>query len=384
MPANITHMLIAHKAFQTLKTKGIKEFEEFANLLDDTAGSKNYKAYVNLGSVGPDLYYYAKLSGSVKDMLKEGFVQAKGVTPWSYHLHSHRPNEFPLKLVEVIFRDVVRKNGQVKLEVDDMRKLAYVAGHLTHMAADQIIHPVVNSIAGPYYRMGENRRKHRECEVFQDYFLYTEVYRLEEKSGSKYDFFEQDFRKWADCVRGMTLKNAEDWFRYFLQRGFVETYSSCPGEDEIENSVDNLLLVLRSCRQVGPYKKADKEYRKHKEKSKMYQDYIRKVDYIKFYRLAIELSVVYLIGLYEVYFVLKQGKDFTDKHKKRFLKIVSDADLSCPLKQKIFEKASAALRNKRNMEAAFRTHTSGLLTKTKFVTPNRIFKTISDKDILRA
>ncbi len=384
MPANITHMLIAHKAFKTLKTKGINEFEEFANLLDDTSKSKNYKAYVNLGSVGPDLYYYSKMSSSVKDMIKEGFVQAKGVTPWSYHLHSHRPNEFPLKLVEVIFRDVIRKKGEVKLDVDDYRKLAYVAGHLTHIAADQIIHPIVNSVAGPYYRRGDNRKKHRECEVFQDYFLYTEIYRLEEKTGTKYDFFEQDFRRWADCVRGMTFKNAEDWFRYFLQRGFVETYSACPSEDDIENSVDNLLLVLKVCQQVGPYKKADKEYSKDKEKSKMYQDYIKKVDYIKFYRLAVELAVVYLIALYEVYFELKQGKDFTDKHKRRFLRIVSDADLSCPLKQNIFEKSSSALRNKSSMGATFKAHTTGLLTKTKFVTPNRIFKTVSDKDILRA
>jgi len=384
MPANITHMLIAHKAFKTLKTKGINEFEEFANLLDDTSKSKNYRAYVNLGSVGPDLYYYTKMSSSVKDMLKEGFVQAKGVTPWSYHLHSHRPNEFPLKLVEVIFRDVIRKNSNVKLDVDDYKKLAYIAGHLTHIAADQIIHPVVNSVAGPYYRKGENRKKHRECEVFQDYFLYTEVYRLEEKTGSKYDFFEQDFRQWADCVRGMTFKNAEEWFRYFLQRGFVETYSSSPSEEDIENSVDNLLLVLKVCQQVGPYKKADKEYRKDKQKSRMYKDYIKNVDYIKFYRLAVELSVVYLIALYEIYFVLKEGKDFTDKHKRRFLRIVSDADLSCPLKQNIFEKASAALRNKRNMTAAIKTHTSGLLTKTKFITPIRIFKTESDRDLLQA
>jgi hypothetical protein len=384
MPANITHMLIAHKALQTLKTKGVKEFEEFANLLDDTSKDKNYKAYVNLGSVGPDLYYYSKMSSSVKDMLTEGFVQAKGVTPWSYHLHSHRPNVFPLKLVEVIFRDVIRTNGNVKPDVDDYRKLAYTAGHLTHIAADQIIHPVVNSVAGPYYRSGENRKTHRECEVFQDYFLYTEVYRLEDKTGSKYDFFEQDFRQWADCVRGMRFQNAEDWFRYFLQRGFVETYSSSPTEDDIENSVDNLLLVLKVCQQVGPYKKADKEYQKDKEKSKMYLDYIKNVDYIKYYRLAVELSVVYLIALYEVYFVLRQGKDFTDKHKRRFLKIVSDADLSCPLEHNIFEKASAALRNKSSMGATFKTHASGLLTKTKFVTPKRIFKTDSDKDILKA
>jgi hypothetical protein len=377
-------MLIAHKALQTLKAKGVNEYKQFAEMLDNASEDGNYKAYVNLGSLGPDLYYYSNMSSSVTDMLKEGFVQATGVTPWSYHLHSHRPNEFPLKLVEIIFSDAVREKNRVNLYDDDIRKLAYIAGHLTHIAADQIIHPVVNSVAGPYYREGRNRKKHRECEVFQDYFLYEEVYRLEEKTGAKYDFFKQDFRGWADCVRGMTTKNSEDWFRYFLQRGFVQTYSSCPSENEIENSVDNLLLTLRACQRLGPYKTADKEYRKDKENSKMFREYIREVDYIKYYRLAVELAVIYLIALYEVYFVLKQGKDFTDRHEKRFLNIVSDADLSCPLEQTIFEKARAALSNKRSMTATIKTHTSGLLTKTKFVTPTRIFKAESDRDLLQA
>jgi len=384
MPANVTHMLIAHKALQTLKSKGIDEFAEFATMLDETARGKNYKAYVNLGSLGPDLYYYAKMSSSIKDMLKEGFVQAKGVTPWSYHLHSYRPNEFPLKLVEIIFSDAIRENGKVRLDGDDIKKLAYIAGHLTHIAADQIIHPVVNRVAGPYYRSGQNRKRHRECEVFQDYFLYEEVYRLEEKSGSKYDFFRQNFRRWADCVPGATTRNAEEWFRYFLQRGFVETYGACPTEQEIEDSVDNLLLTLRACQKVGPYKKAAKEHLEDKENSKMYQEYIKDVNYIKYYRLAVELAVVYLAALYEVYFVLEQGKDFTSRHKERFLSIVSDADLSCPLTQKIFEKACAALKDKTSMEAAVKTHASGLLTKTKFVTANRIFKTESDRDIVKA
>ena len=384
MPANVTHMLIAHKALQTLKAKGIDEFTQFAEVLDDASKGRNYKAYVNLGSLGPDLYYYAKMSSSVKDMLKEGFVQAKGVTPWSYHLHSYKPNVFPLKLVEILFSDVVRKDGQVELDDNDKRKLAYVAGHLTHIAADQIIHPVVNSVAGPYYREGQNRKKHRECEVFQDYFLYEEVYRLEEKSGTKYSFFEQDFRRWADCVRGLTTTNAEEWFRYFLQRGFVETYGACPSEEDIENSVDNLLLTLRVCQKIGPYKKAHQEYRRDGENSKMYQEYIKNVDYIKYYRLAVELAVIYLIALYEVYVMLEQGKDFTDKHKRRFLKIVSDADLSCPLKQKVFEKAYAALSDKRNMTVAIKTEVSDLLTQTKFLTSNRIFKFKDDKDLVKA
>jgi hypothetical protein len=384
MPANITHMLIAHKALQKLKTKGIDEFTEFAAELDKDSRKENYKSYVNLGSLGPDLYYYAKLSSSVKDILKEGFVQAKGVTPWSYHLHSHIPNKFPLKLVEIIFSDVIRKKGKVNLYEDDKRKLAYIAGHLTHIAADQIIHPVVNRVAGPYYREGKNRKKHRECEVFQDYFLYEEVYRLEQKSGSKYDFLKQDFHKWTDCIKGITTRNSEEWFRYFLQRGFVETYSSCPTEDTIENSVDNLLLTLRACQKFGPYKKADKEYQKDKDGSAMCKEYIKDVSYIQYYRLAVELAVIYLIALYEVYFVLKEGNDFTDLHKKRFLSIVSDADLSCPLKQKIFEKARTALRNKNSMETDVRKHAAGLLTKTKFLTTNRIFKTGTDRDIVKA
>jgi hypothetical protein len=384
MPANIVHMLIAHKALQKLKEKGVAEFTEFAETLDDSSKKANYRAYVNLGSMGPDLYYYRSLARSLKDMLVEGFVQATGVTPWSYHLHSNRPNEFPLKLAEIMFSDVTRKKGKIELYADDIRKLAYIAGHLTHIAADQIIHPVVNGIAGPYYREGANRMKHRECEVFQDYFLYEEVYRLEEKTGSKYDFFRQDFRSWADCVRGATFQNAEDWFRYFLQRGFAETYGTGPSEDDVEDSVDNLLLTLRVCRKFGPYKKAAKDYEKNREDSAMYQQYIKNVDYIRYYRLAVELAVIYLIALYEVYFVLKEGKDFTKRHKQRFLRIVSGADLSCPLEQNIFEKASSALKSKTSMTTAIKMHSSKLLTKTKLLTANRIFEAASESDIVKA
>ena len=110
-------------------------------MLDDSDKGKHYQAYMNLGSVGPDLYYYTSMAKSAKDMLTNGFVRATGVTPWSYHLHSCRPNRFPLNLCEVLFSDAVRHGKSVVLDDDDMRKLAYIAGHLTHVAADQIIHP---------------------------------------------------------------------------------------------------------------------------------------------------------------------------------------------------------------------------------------------------
>jgi len=290
---------------------------------------------------------------------------------------------------------------------------------VTHIAADQIIHPVVNSIAGPFYQGGENARKHRECEIFQDYFLYEEVYRLEEKSSPRYYFLKQAFYNWIDCVRGVPtppkekyayllgrsfglrlniwslvryilgyvriaiFKSTPDWFLNFLQRGFVETYGSFPSNKEIKDSVDYLRLSLLAYQKFGPYKKMDKEYRKKKDSYEMYQEYVKEVNYIRYYRLAVELSVIYLIALYEVFFVLKQGRDFTNTHRKRFLRIVSDADLSSPLQQMIFEKAHTVLRDESTMGAAVRIHSSPLLTKTKFLTKNRIFKAGSDKDIVK-
>jgi len=343
MPANIAHMLIAHKALKNLQEGKDKKLAEFAAMLDSGSRRENYQAYMNLGSLGPDLYYYTNLAKGVKDILWDGYVQAKGVTPWAYHLHSSKPNEFPLKLIEIMFSDVVRQGRRVKLDVDDMRKLAYIAGHLCHIAADQIIHPLVNKIAGPYYRDGRNRKTHREAEIHQDYFLYEEVYRLEKKSGPMYEFFEQDFRGWVDCVRGPTLENTKDWFRYFLQRGFIETYGTAPTEDEIEDAVDGLLLSLRASRRVGPYKKANKEYKRRGRNGSNFQKYVRRAKYLDYYKEAVELTGVYMSALYEAYRLLKEGKDFVDK-SKWFLEVVSGADLSCPLEEDILDKAKAVLK----------------------------------------
>jgi hypothetical protein len=108
------------------------------------------------------------------------------------------------------------------------------------------------------------------------------------------------------------------------------------------------LLTLRTCQKLGPYKEAAEDYEKNGTDSKMYKEYIKDVDYVEFYKEAVRLAVIYIIALYEIYEILKNGKDFTEKHKKRFLSIVSDADLSCPLEQDICDKAYAALIGKRS------------------------------------
>ena len=50
--------------------------------------------------------------------------------------------------------------------------------------------------------------------------------------------------------------------------------------------------------------------------------------------------------------------------------------------QNIFEKACAALSDKRNVTVAIKTHVSDLLTQIKFLTSKRIFKAKDDKDIV--
>jgi hypothetical protein len=348
MPASIAHMVIAHNALTLLKTRGNQGLADFAALLDDPVKDSLCQAYMNLGSIGPDLYYYASMAKSAKEMLLEGFVDAAGVTPWSYHLHSQKPSRFPLHLSEILFQDAVWEGGRIMLDIDDHRKLAYIAGHLSHIAADQIIHPLVNRIAKPYYRSGANRKKHRQCEVYQDYFLYEEVYsgKRDQAKGKKakavYSFFDQDFHKWVDCIPQWTTRNTEDWFRYFLQRGFAQTYGVFPSEAEIENSVDNLLLILRICKVSGPYKEAQTEYQKYGADGPMYREYIAEPDYLTYYEQAVHLSAVYMATLYEVYTTLTAGKDF-EEQKTRFGKIVSDADLSCPLENDILRKAQETL-----------------------------------------
>ena len=347
MPANIAHMLIAHKTLNKLreKSKEIQELQNYINIFDDDSDrTKLYKSYYNLGSLGPDLFYYSRRATGIKDLMFDVNSSAKGVEPWSYHLHSVEPNKFPLKMIEILFRDALKDpNGKYILEDQDRCKLAFIAGYLTHIAADQIIHPIVDAIAGPYYRSGENREKHRNCEAFQDYFLYLKVYDLEGKpEEQRYDFFEQKFNTWCDCITGLTTRNTEDWFRYFIQRAFAETYNILPEEDIIEDSVDNLLMVLRLCDNVGPYKKAAKEYAKYGEKSGNYIEFIEKIDYLKYYRIAVELSVVYLLEFYNVVALLENNVYFPDdeKTRSRFLNIVDNADLTRPLNNDILSKSS--------------------------------------------
>ncbi len=326
MPANIAHLLICNKAIKVLQDGG--EYERFINILD----RDERKPYLNLGSIGPDLSYYGSQWEGMKHLLLEQSDKPLGVDGWSYLLHSKEPNQFPLSLIELTWKDT-RWEAQ-EWEGNDLDKFAFVCGFLSHMAADQIIHPLVNEIAGPYYRRGENRKIHRKCEIYQDVGLFHVLY-------PKEDFMDKSFHRWVDLMP-QSSKNTPDWFRYFLQRAFVESHGVYPKEEEIEDWVDGLLFILRGMKWAGPYQRAYEDLKKNGISSGTFGQYFK--DYMKFFFKAVELTSIYWKMVFELYDPPAHTLQISEPMRRRFKKVVQDADLSSPLQKEILKDAKDAFQ----------------------------------------
>ncbi|HUL36307.1 MAG TPA: zinc dependent phospholipase C family protein [Thermodesulfobacteriota bacterium] len=326
MPANIAHMLICNKAVKVLQDGG--EYQQFIDVLDFEIN----KPFLNLGSVGPDLSYYeSQIDGFINLIIKKT-DKPLGVDGWSYYLHSKDPNRFPLTLTELTWRDTRWEEQEWKDE--DFPKFAFTCGYLSHVAADQIIHPMVNEIAGPYYRKGKSRSLHRECEIYQDVALFYSLYDSE-------DFIKRKFNRWAD-INPHSHVNTEDWFRYFIQRAFAECHSVYPGEQNIENWVDGLLFTLRIMKwPFSPYRKAYQEYKESGLDGEKFKKYFS--GYMDLFFNAVELTSIYWKALFELYEPTDNVLEISDPMRKRFLNIVQNADLSSPLEKDILQKAKDAL-----------------------------------------
>lgn len=146
MPAAIVHTLIS---------RAVREALEKDEAVDRRfiAGLKTNATSMELGSIGPDLPYYESMAKGAMDILLSRSDKPMGVDQWSYQLHSKDPNVFPLKMIEIIWKKTAI---EVKdWDETDRTKFAFVCGYLTHTAADQVVHPLVNRIAGPYYKRGD-------------------------------------------------------------------------------------------------------------------------------------------------------------------------------------------------------------------------------------
>jgi hypothetical protein len=258
-------------------------------------------------------------------------------------MHSKDPNVFPLKMIEIIWKESsIEKEDW---DEEDHRKFAIVCGYRPWRRTS--IHPVVNLIAGPYYKRGDARRKHRECEVYQDVFAYGEIVKDR-------DFLSGGFHSWCDIAPGSN-HNAPVWLRYLLQKAFVEAHAVMPAGQSIENWIDGTLMVLRFIARFGPYVTAyhDRKIRARKEGIhrsgasgdspddlvSMCREVIGRKRYMDFFREAVELACVYVKAALRVYDLDELGDDDRAKFRRR-----RNADLTAPLEGNLLASALAALR----------------------------------------
>jgi len=317
MPASIAHMLISRAVRDKIPSSG--NYKEFHDIL------VKHSRFMELGSLGPDLPYYENMGRAVICALLDKSDKPMGVDQWSYQLHSKDPNVFPLKMIEIAWREA---NEKLKYwEEDDQQKFAFICGFLTHIAADQIIHPIVNKIAGPYYKGGDHREMHRVCEVYQDIVIFNK------RTGKS--VLDEKLNEWCDINSGIG-ENVPVWFKYFIQKAFVEAHSIMPCEDAIEDWADGTLMTLRLLNDLGPYTKASEDFEKNKENSEKYKRFFSNEDYEKYFNEAINLSEIYIKATFKLY----DADDLTDEDRGKFKTVVQNADLSSPLQKEIYNSAN--------------------------------------------
>ena len=316
MPAFITHFLIAKDAFA-------------ASGLPDT---EQNRCYFLLGSVGPDLPYYRNVFGTAIGTFFEEMFNPD--SPGIYggcgdFFHARTPNVFPMKMLETIRKDKDPGTGT--------QKLAFALGYLTHVAADQHIHPFVEKYAGPYYISGVNRKKHRTLEVYEDIFLY------EKKTGKK--FFDEDFLPWFDVAVKERVETIEPyggpqteervasyapaWLTSFIQRAFMEAYGTILEGDEVEKWLKGFSSIFPKLKGIGPYHDACASLtgapsNDAKECMAVFtnQDYMGQC-----FAPAVGRATGYMLAGNEFY----GSPQIAEKERGLFLGAVADADLTGPL-----------------------------------------------------
>ena len=327
IPGSVAHMLIFEDTLSKIDKD--KDCEDLVGMLKENIN------YARMGSIGPDLPYYDGVLKTASAFLISQSEKPAPLETWSGQLHSKAPNMFPLKMIEIAWCE----SDMDTEEWDEIAKKewAFIIGFLTHMAADQTIHPYINKIAGQYYRNKENRLQHTKAEIYQDVVVFNNKF--------KKSILDEHLDTWVD-IRGESGKT-ESYFRIFLQKSFIETHAVCPTEKEIESWVKGLLFIYKYVKWIGlPYKSADIDFRTNKEDSELYKEYWLNKDHTKgksyedYYKWAVELASIYVKAANKLYEI--SHAEFRDEFRRQFLHIVKDADLTNPLDNNLLDDAKKA------------------------------------------
>lgn len=327
MPGSVAHMLIFEAALSELDNDSV---------CGDLVGMlKENLNYGRLGSIGPDLPYFNGILRTTASFLLSDYYTPEPIERWGDLLHSKTPNLFPLTMIEIAWRETDPDDQE--WDVIAKKQWAFIIGYLTHVAADQMIHPYVNKISGNYYRDKEKRVKHLDCELYQDVVLFNNRY--------KKSIVDENLDTWIN-IHTKSGKT-EPHFRRFLQKSFKETYAIFPTGNDIENWNRGLSFIQKWAKLIGlPYGKADADFRTNKENSENYKEYCLNTplttnkSYESYYNDAVELALLYIRAANKLYEI--NHTDFKDELRTQFLTIVRNADLRNPLDNNILENAKKA------------------------------------------
>jgi hypothetical protein len=161
MAGPFTHMTIVEDA--------IKSFPVDGSLGKILRGNKNF---LTLGSVSPDIPYLAYL--------------AMGGFAWADIMHYYRTNGIVKNALHSL--SAAKTKGKIW-----KYQLAWLLGFVGHIVADATIHPIVESIVGPYTDKDTNNN-HRECEMIQDVIIFKDVMNLELSAAEYTDFLKSCFQ----------------------------------------------------------------------------------------------------------------------------------------------------------------------------------------------
>jgi len=161
MAGAFTHMAIVSEA-----TKSFQPGKPFGDSL------RVYRNFLTLGSVSPDIPYLAHLS------LKDAF-------DWADIMHYHQTN----RLVQNAVHSLAVAKTRSKFW---KAQLAWLLGFVGHLVSDASIHPIVESIVGPYTDKDTNAN-HTECEMTQDVLIMKDVLNLEVTSAEYSDLLRAGF-----------------------------------------------------------------------------------------------------------------------------------------------------------------------------------------------
>lgn len=322
-----------------------------------------YHTFMELGSLGPDLPYFTKWISLHNPKHPEGVDQ------WSYQLHSRQPNLYPLRLFEIIWKESDFEKADWADE--DHCKWAFACGFLTHVAADQTIHPLVNQIAGHYYELPAAREKHKQCEIRQDLY---ELFKSDGKLTSQ-ALKQMRFDKWCAvrpdlppekrpsgplwlsilrAVLKSEMFRCDDTFIYLIQKAFVDAHAIAPDATLVKRWVKFALIALSNYNHVSDYLDAHRDLfdadGNLNPQSNGFQEYIQlqKLQelptfkgrtYDDFFTDAAELARLYVTAAYTIY----NAKTIDDPVREAFLDVVRSADLAASLERNILQTAKSAL-----------------------------------------